>query len=234
MLGNICVDVMFKDIKNLHLSVNPPTGKVRISAPYRMSLETVRIFAITKLAWIKRHQTKFLKQEREAPREYVNRESHYFRGMRYLLNVNYHNAPPRVEIRNKARIDLYIREGSGLEHKKRAMTEWYRGQLKDRIPPLIEKWQRVMGVEVKDWRIKRMKTRWGTCSIKPRRIWINLELAKKPDHCLEYIIVHEMVHLLERKHSNKFIAYMNKFLPQWREYKQELNRFILNHAEWDY
>ena len=138
MLGNICVDVIHKDIKNLHLGVYPPTGRVRISAPDRMNLETIRVFAISKLGWIKKHQAKFLQQERETPREYLSRESHYFQGKRYLLNVIYHNAPPKVEIRNKTYIDLYVRKGSGIKRRRKVMTEWYRRQLKDRIKDYME------------------------------------------------------------------------------------------------
>ncbi len=224
MLGNICVDVLHKDIKNLHLGIYPSTGRIRISAPNRMDLETIRIFVISKLEWIKKHQAKFLQQERETSREYLSCESHYFQGKRYLLNVIYHNAPPKVEIRNKTYIDLYVRKGSDLEHRKKAMTEWYRKQLKGRIPDFIEKWQKIMGVDIKDWGVKQMKTRWGTCNVKARRIWLNLELAKKPEHCLEYIVVHEMLHLLERKHNSRYTAYIDKFMPQWRMHKKELNR----------
>ncbi len=225
-LGTLWVDVVQKDIKNVHLSVLPPNGKVRISAPHRMNIETVRIFALSKLNWIKKQQAKFLQQKREVPREYVSRESHYFKGQRYLLKVIYHQGPPRVIIRNKEYIDLYVRKGSSLEKRKKVMTEWYRRQLKARIPALIDKWQKIIGVEVKDWGVKQMKTRWGTCTIKARRIWLNLELAKKPEHCLEYIIVHEMLHLIERKHNDRFVAYLDKFMPQWRSYKEELNQFI--------
>ena len=225
-LKDICLDVIRKDIKNIYLSVYPPTGRIRISVPLRMSLDTLRVFVISKLAWIRKQQSKYLKQARETPRKYLNRESHYFEGVRYSLNVIYHNAPRKVEIRNQTYIDLYVRKGSNLDCRRKVMIEWYRQQLKDRIPVLISKWQKTLGLELKTWGVKRMKTRWGTCNVKAKRIWLNLELAKKPGHCLEYIIVHEILHLLERKHNGRYRAYMDKFMPQWRSYKEELNRPI--------
>jgi hypothetical protein len=234
MVGNISIDVVRKDIKNLHLGVYPPNGRVRIAAPLKIDDEAVRLFAISKMAWINKHQLKFEAQERQSERRFVSGESHYFKGNRYLLKVIYHNAAPKVEIRNKTYIDLYVRVGSTLEQREKVLIEWYRRQLKDQIPPLIDKWQKIIGVEVSDWGIKKMKTKWGTCTIEKSRIWLNLELVKKPLHCLEYIIVHEMVHLLERKHSDRFVAYMDEFMPQWHFYKDELNRSILSHEKWSY
>jgi len=186
------------------------------------------------MAWIKKHQLKFEAQQRQSERQFVSGESHYYKGNRYLLNVIYHNAAPKVEIRNKTYIDLYVRVGSTLEQREKVLTEWYRRQLKDQIPPLIDKWQKIIGVEVSDWGIKKMKTKWGTCTIEKHRIWLNLELAKKSKQCLEYIIVHEMVHLIERKHSDRFVAYMDKFIPQWHFYKDDLNRSMLSHENWSY
>lgn len=233
-LGNISIDVVRKDIKNLHLGVYPPNGRVRIASPLKIDDEAVRLFAISKMAWIKKHQLKFEAQQRQSKRQFVSGESHYYKGNRYLLNVIYHDAAPKVEIRNKTYIDLYIRVGSTLEQREKVLTEWYRRQLKDQIPPLIDKWQKIIGVEVSDWGIKKMKTKWGTCTIEKHRIWLNLELAKKSEHCLEYIIVHEMVHLMERNHSERFVAYMDQFIPQWHFYKDELNRSMLSHENWSY
>ncbi len=232
-VGNISIDVVRKDIKNLHLGVYPPNGRVRIATPLKIDDEAVRLFAVSKMAWIKKQQLKFETQERQSERRFVSGESHYFRGRRYLLNVIYHNAPPKVEIRKKS-IDLYVREGSTDEQRDKVITEWYRRHLKEQIPELIDKWQDIIGVEVNDWGIKRMKTKWGTCTIEYRRIWLNLELAKKPKHCLEYIIVHEMVHLIERNHNGRFAAYMDKFMPQWIFYREELNRSMLSHEIWNY
>ena len=232
-LGDIVVDVVLKDIKNVHLSVYPPNGKVRISAPSRMSLDTIRIYTISKLAWIKKQQQKFKSQVRETPREYLNREGHYFLGKRYLLKVIEHNATPEVLVKHKT-IELYIRPGTDIQKRHTIMEEWYREQLKELVPSIIKKWEKVMKVSPNEFAVKKMKTKWGTCTRESKRIWLNLELAKKPYQCIEYIVVHEMVHLLERNHNNKFIAYMDKFLPEWNELKKELNRLPVSHREWDY
>jgi hypothetical protein len=223
-IGDRQIDVVRKDIKNLHLAVYPPDGRVRIATPLHLDDEAVRLFAISKLGWIKKHQANFLNQERRSKREFVSGESHYFQGKRYLLNVIYSRESPRINIRNNTHIDLYIKEGSSEEKRQSAMMSWYRQQLKLEIPPLIAKWERIMNVRVKEWGIKQMKTKWGTCNIQAQKIWLNLELAKKSPQCLEYVVVHEMVHLLERNHGDRFIALMNKFLPNWRFYKDELNR----------
>lgn len=232
-LGTITVDVLKKEIRNIHLSVYPPTGRVRISAPERMDLDTIRVYAISKLSWIKKQQAKFKKQEREAPREYLNRESHYYQGKRYLLKVIEKDAAPKVVLRHSS-IELQIRPDSGIEKMKTLLDNWYRERLKETIPELIAKWEKRIHVQVNEFGVKRMKTRWGTCNRDAKRIWLNLELAKKPGECLEYIVVHEMVHLLERKHNDRFISLMNGFLPKWRFYKEELNRSPLRHENWSY
>ena len=233
-VGNISIDVVRKDIENLHLAVYPPNGRVRIASPLKIDDEAVRLFAISKMAWIKKQQLKFESQQRQSKRQFISGESHYYKGKRYLLNVIYHNAAPKVEIRNKNRIDLYVRVGSNTEQREKVLTEWYRRQLKCQIPSLIEKWQKIIGVKVQDWGIKKMKTKWGTCTIANSRIWLNLELAKKPEHCVEYIVVHEMVHLLERNHNDRFVTHMDKFMPQWHFYKDELNNSMLSHEDWTY
>ena len=170
---------------------------------------------------------KFINQERQPEREYVSGESHYFLGQRYLLNVIYTNKRKQgVEIRNKKYIDLYVRENTPKYLRERAMTEWYRRELKKLIPTIIAKWEPIIGVEVNEFGVKKMKTRWGSCNPKAKRIWLNLELVKKSPTCIEYVVVHEMTHLLERKHNERFIAYMDKFLPNWRAIKEELNGLI--------
>ena len=233
-VGELEIDVVRKDIKNLHLAVYPPDGRVRIATPLRLDDEAVRLFAISKLAWIKKHQAHFEAQERQGKREFVSGESHYFQGIRYLLNVIYHQDASKVEIRNKTYIDLYVREDSTEAQRKKIMTEWYRRELKQQIPPLIEKWENIMEVTVNDWGVKQMKTKWGTCNIEPKRIWLNLDLAKKPKHCVEYIMVHEMVHLLARHHNDRFITYMDTFMPNWRFYKDELNHYPLSYINRSY
>ena len=233
-VNGLVIDVVRKNIKHLHLAVYPPDGRVRVAAPLRVNDDTVRLFAIEKLGWITRQQRKFAAQERQSAREYVSGESHYVAGQRYLLNVVYHNAPPRVLLRNKTTLDLFVRTGSDTAQRERVLLAWYRQQLKATIPALIEQWQAIIGVRINEWGIKQMKTKWGTCNIAARRIWLNLELAKKPPHCLEYVIVHELVHLLERHHNDRFTAYMTRFMPQWNFYRAELNRAPLGHGDWEY
>lgn len=232
IIGDIQIDVIQKSIKNLHLSVHPPDGKVRIAAPKMMNEEAIRIFAITKLSWIKKQRAKYHAQERQSEREFVSGESHYFQGARYLLNVISTNKRQRVEIRNNHQIDLYVREDSDVNHREKVMSEWYRSQLKSQIPGLIEKWEKVIGVKVESWGVKLMKTKWGTCNPEAKRIWINLELAKKNPRCLEYIVVHEMIHLLEKHHNDRFFAYMDQFMPNWRDIKGELNDLIFESSKW--
>jgi predicted metal-dependent hydrolase len=233
-VSNITIDVVRKDINNLHLAVYPPTGRVRIATPLNVEDEAIRLFAISKLSWIKKHRKTFANQQRETKREYVSGESHYVDGRRYLLNVIYRSATPQVEIRNKRYIELYVRPDSSAEQREHVMTEWYRRRLKERIPALIEKWQSIIGVQVEDWKVKQMKTKWGTCQREAKRIWLNLELAKKPALCLEYIIVHELIHLLERQHNQRFVALMDKYMPQWRFHQAELNQYILSYNDWIY
>ena len=234
IVNDLVVDVVRKDIKNLHLAVYPPNGRGRVAAPSRVNDEAVRLAVISRIAWIKRQQARFEGQERQSAREYVSGESHYYQGKRYLLNVIYHNAPPKVVLRNNTTMDLFARTGSDTAKRERVMIEWYRKQLKSAIPPLIAKWEFKIGVEVSDWRVKKMKTKWGTCNIEQHRIWLNLELAKKSSRCLEFIIVHEMVHLLERFHNDRFMELMDQYLPQWRILRAELNQAPLVHESWEY
>jgi len=232
-LGNIYIDVVLKDIKNLHLSVYPPSGRVHISAPERMDLDTIRMYAITKLAWIKKQQKKFSEQAREVPREYLNKESHYYLGRRYLLKVIEQNLPPRVTIKHNI-IEMRVRPNADLMKKQAILEQWYRDQLKALAPPIILKWENIMKLTVTECAIKKMRTRWGTCNAHAKRIWLNLELIKKPVDCIEYIIVHEMIHLLERKHNERFIILMDRYLPEWKQLRMELNRLPVSHTEWKY
>ena len=232
-MGDIDVDVILKDIKNIHLSVHPPTGRVRISAPSRMNLDTIRAFALTKLQWIKEHRRRFQEQERETPREYIDRESHYFFGKRYLLSVIEEEKRGYVTI-TKSTIDLHVRKRTSIEKRHEIMNGWYRSELKRALPEVIRKWENRIGVSTENWGVKLMKTRWGSCNRKARRIWINLELAKKPPICLEYVVVHELIHFLEPHHNDKFKKHMDEVMPQWRAYREQLNRFPLSHGEWKY
>jgi len=232
-LGDIVVDVVQKDIKNIHLSVYPPTGKVRISAPLRMDIDTIRVFAITKLGWIKSQQKKLLEQERETPREYLDRESHYLWGKRYLLKVVEKDAAPEVELKHNKML-FQIRPATTDERKQDILEAWYREKLKEVVPALIAKWEPLMGVKVEKFFVQKMKTKWGSCSPASKSIRLNTDLAKKPPECLEYIVVHEMTHLLEPSHNARFISLMDQFMPKWRFYKDELNKLPVRHENWDY
>jgi len=232
-LGDIIIDVEQKDIKNIHLSVYPPEGKVRIAAPQHIDLDTLRVYALSKLPWIKKQQSKMRGQEREGAREFLNRESHFFKGKRYLLTIVEHDAPPKIELKHKTMF-LYVRPGTTRVKMQSILDEWYRGHLKKELPKLLKKWEKTLEIKVNEFGVKKMKTKWGSCNREDKRIWINLELAKKPLECLEYVVVHEMVHLMERNHNDRFVAYMDYFLPKWRFYKDELNRLPVRHENWSY
>lgn len=232
-LNGIPVDVVLKDIKNIHLSVYPPAGRVKISAPLRMNLDTIRLYAVSKLAWIKQQQRKLQEQQRETPREYIDRESHYVWGKRYLLQVIEADAPPNIELAHSW-LRLSVRPGTGTAKRQAIMEEWYREQVKQAVPPLIAKWEPLMGVKVAQFFVQHMKTKWGSCNHAAGNIRLNTDLAKKPHFHLEYVVVHEMAHLLEPTHNARFIALMDRFMPPWRQYRAQLNRLPLSHEEWHY
>lgn len=232
-LGDMRVEVVFKEIKNIHLSVYPPNGRVRISAPARMNLDTLRVFAIAKLDWIRQQQKKLRAQERETPREYLERESHFLWGKRYLLQVIEADSAPLIEIRHRKML-LRIRPGTSEEAREAIVSHWYRQQLKNALPELIGKWEKQIGVRSTRFYVQRMKTRWGSCNPDAGSIRFNSELVKKPVQCLEYIVVHELLHLLERRHNERFIALMNSHMPHWRQYRELLNKSPLAHEHWDY
>ena len=233
-VSGIKVEVVRKNIKNLHLGVYPPYGRVRVAAPLVVSDEAVRLAVIEKLGWIKRQKAKFAEQPRQTQREMVNGESHYFLGQRYRLRVHERDAPASVAVRGVASLDLFVRPGASAEQREAVLLHWYREQLKALIPPLLEKWQPILGVQAGHWGIKKMKTKWGSCNPTAKRLWFNLELAKKPVLCLEYIVVHELVHLLERNHTERFTALMNGFLPNWSMCRATLNSGVLGHEVWAY
>jgi len=232
-LGDIAVDVVLKDIKNVHLSVYPPTGRVRISAPKRMSVDTIRVYAVSKLDWIKQQQMRLREQERESRREYIDRESHYVWGRRYLLKVVEEDAAPDVQLRPGTML-LRVRPGGREEMRKAVVAGWYRQTLRAASEPLIEGWERRLRVKVQRLFVQQMRTKWGSCNPTARSIRLNTELAKKPRECLEYVVLHELVHLIERRHDERFRRYMDRFMPQWRQYRDELNRAPLAHVDWRY
>ncbi len=230
-LENISIEVEQKDVKNIHLSVYPPDGKVRITAPSQMDMDTIRVFAISKFQWIKDQKKALLSQERESEREFLDEESHYFFGKRFLLKIHEIDAAPKVELDHK-HIHLHIRPNTNLEKKRTIIDEWYRAELKKITPKLIAKWEKKVGVKSNEFGIKKMRTKWGTCNTRAKRIWLNLELAKKPKECVEYIIVHELVHLLERSHNPRFVKLLDQNMPKWRFHRDELNRLPYGYVNW--
>ncbi|MCY3019562.1 MAG: SprT family zinc-dependent metalloprotease [Planctomycetota bacterium] len=233
-VSGVHVHVVRKAIKNLHLGVYPPAGRARVAAPLAVSDNAVRLAVVSKLGWIRRQRARFEAQPRQSEREMVSGESHYFLGRRHRLRVIECHGASKVVLPNKATMELHVRPRTDAGRREKILQRWYRQQLRCLIPPLLKKWQPVVGVHVADWGIKKMKTKWGACNVASRRLWLNLELAKKPVRCLKYIIVHELVHLRERHHNDRFIAHMDKHLPQWRLYRHELNAAPLSHERWSY
>jgi predicted metal-dependent hydrolase len=231
-VSGLKVDVVRKQIKNLHLGVYPPRGRIRVAAPLGLTRDAVRLAVIDKLTWIKRQRAKFEAQPRQSEREFVSGETHYFLGRRYRLRVTERSGRAEVVLNGKHGLTLYVRQRSSPEGRERLLLEWYRAQLKELAGPLLTKWQKTLGVKANSWGVRKMKTKWGSCNPKIGHILINLELAKKPLQCLEYVIVHELVHLLERKHNDRFIALMDKYLPNWRQYRDELNATPLSAECW--
>ncbi|MDO8672176.1 MAG: SprT family zinc-dependent metalloprotease [Dehalococcoidia bacterium] len=225
-VGGIDMEVVRKKIKNVNLRVYPPDGRVRISAPISMSDKKMRLAIVDMLPWIRRHQAKFEVQARPSSREMVSDESHYFLGQRYRLNIVDHNGAGKVELRDNSFMDLCLRPECSAGQREQVLQRWYRDQLRALVPPLLTKWQPALGVQAAEWRIKKMKTRWGSCNCTARRVWFNLELAKKPPQCLEYVVVHELAHLLERRHNNRFKTILDGHLPLWRQLREELNRTL--------
>jgi predicted metal-dependent hydrolase len=232
-LGDVVIDVVKKDIKNVHLSVYPPTGRVRISAPLHMSTDTIRVFAISKLDWIRQQQKKLQAQEREGPRVYIDRESHYLWGKRYLLQLVPTDAAPSIEQKH-SKLVLHIRPEASTVRKQAVFDEWYREQLKSEVPHLLSTWEPVLGVKVTRFFVQRMKTKWGSCSPATRSLRLNSELAKKPFECLEYIVVHELMHLIEPTHNAHFVALMDFHMPKWRHHRDVLNSLPVRAEKWGY
>jgi len=230
----IPVDVDRKAIKNLHVGVYPPDGRVRVAAPQRMDEEAIRLAVVSRLGWIRRQRQGFADQVRQSARQMISGESHYFRGRRYNLDVVEREGRRGVSLRNNTVMQLTVPPGYDREQRERVLYRWYRRQLRAEIPDLIKTWEPRVGAEVADWGIKKMKTRWGSCNTDARRVWLNLELVKKPPGCLEYILVHEMVHLLERRHTERFRRLMDGLMPDWRFRRDQLNTAPLAHESWDY
>jgi predicted metal-dependent hydrolase len=233
-IGGVIIEILRKEIKNLHVGVYPPNGRVRVAAPLRLDDDAVRLAVISRLGWIRRQQALFKQQERQSAREMVTGESHYFQGRRYRLDVIECDGPSSVHLINNTTMALRVRPGTDQYKRETILHQWYRKKLRQELPPLLAKWQTKVGVQVAQLRIKKMKTLWGSCNAEARRIWLNLDLAKKPMLCLEYILVHEMVHILERHHNERFKVIMDELMPSWRLHREELNRAPLAHEAWRY
>jgi predicted metal-dependent hydrolase len=228
------VEIVRKDIKNLHVGVYPPNGRVRVAAPIRLKIDAVRLAVISRLGWVRRQQAKFQQQERQSQREMVSGETHFVRGRRYRLAVIKSDGTAKVVPRTTRRLELFVRPEDGRESRERVLDRWYRELLRQHTRDLLSKWEPRIGVQVRKWGIRKMRTRWGTCNREAGRIWVNLELAKKPPSCLEFIVVHELIHLLERHHNERFRELMDEALPAWRQYRALLNRAPLGHQSWRY
>ncbi|HWU78095.1 MAG TPA: SprT family zinc-dependent metalloprotease [Rhodanobacter sp.] len=232
-MGDISVDVVRKDIKNVHLGVYPPSGKVRIAAPTWMELDAIRLFAINKLAWIRQQQRKLRAQTRETPREYLERESHYVWGRRYLLQIIEQDARPAVVLTHRY-LQLQVRPDTHAGKREQLLAGWYRERLKQAVPALLAKWEPLVGARATRFYVQRMKTKWGSCNAVARHIRLNTELAKKPPECLEYIVVHELLHLREPTHNKRFVDMMTRLMPNWRDRRDALNRLPVRNEHWLY
>jgi len=233
-VNGIDVQIVRKDIKNLHLAVYPPEGHVRVAVPQHVSDDNVRLAVVSKLSWIKKQQQDFKEQPRQSERLFVSGECHYFFGKRCRLELIERNGKHEISLLKSGRLKMFVRPGTSIESKGKLINEWYRSELKKQLPELLDKWQSIIGKQVSTCGIRKMKTKWGSCNIEKLHIWLNLELAKKPLECLEYILVHEMVHLLERKHNEKFKILMDSYLPAWRLYRKTLNTSPLAKESWKY
>ena len=231
-IRGIEVEIVRKDIKHLHLGVYPPEGRVRVAAPLRLDDDAVRLAVISRLAWIRRKRAEFEGQDRQSRREFVTGESHYFQGRRYRLDVIESTGPTGIRLRDNAWMEMRVRPDTGRGAREALLYRWYRARLRKCIPEMIAKWEPRIGVKVADWRIRRMKTRWGTCNQDARRIWLNSELAKKPLSCLEYVVLHEMIHLVEPGHTDRFRLLLARAMPGWRMRSDELNRLYLADEAW--
>lgn len=234
VMADFEVQTVRKNIKNIHVGVYPPNGRVRVAAPIRTSDETIRLIVISKIPWIRRQMDKFARQERETRREYVSGESHYFLGQRYILNVIQGSYRSSLQLNGMKRMDMYVNSRLSNNDRARIMERFYRSELNRLLDSLVPKWEEKLGVHANEVRIKRMKTKWGSSNIKAKRIWFNLELAKKSPKCISYVVVHELTHLIEKNHNKRFNGIIESVMPNWRQYRDELNSFISGDEDWGY
>lgn len=231
-IAEIDVEIVRKEIKNIHFGVYPPNGRVRVAVPVNVDDEAVRIAIISKLSWIRKQIQCFQNQERQSRREYVSRESHYYLGKRYLLSLEEGKGRQVVSIHKSKGMILSVRPGSTAERREKILTEWYRDELKKIVRAQIERWEADLGVTVQAFGVRKMKTKWGSCNPKTGRILINLEMIKKPEQCIDYIVLHEMAHLIEKRHNDRFREILTRYMPRWEAYRNELNEAPLGHDEW--
>ncbi len=234
VMADMEIQTVRKNIKNIHVGVYPPNGRVRIAAPLRTTDETIRLIVLSKIPWIRKQRNKFAGQQRETPREYVTGESHYFMGQRYLLNVVRGPYRSRVQLSGMKRMDMYVNPKLSKGDKARMMERFYRLELSKLLDALVPKWEEKLNVHANQVRIKRMKTKWGSANIKAKRIWFNLELAKKSPNCISYVVTHELTHLIEKNHNKNFKEIIESVMPNWRQYRDELNSFISGDEEWEF
>lgn len=233
-IRGISIQIVKKNVKNLHISVLPPKGRVRITSPVKMNEEAIRMAIISRYAWIKKQQIKYQNQERQSIRECVSGESHYFLGKPYRLKVIEVNDKPTIVIKGKTQLVMQIPEDTTVEKRDKMMSNWYRSRLIELLNTYVPKWEKKMNIKVSKVGVRHMKTRWGSCNKLKNRIWLNTELIKKPHACIEYVLVHEFCHMIEKKHNDKFLELMDMYMPKWRMYKEELNRMPLAYEKWIY
>jgi len=233
-IEGIQVEVLHKKIKHFHIHIYPPEGKVRVSAPLRVSKNEVRLAVSSRIGWIQRRRADLIKQAPRSKWQLISGEYHPFQGKSYLLQVIERHGTPEIHLEKDTTMVMKIRPHTDRSKRVSLLYHWYRNQIKALLPSLIAKWEPKLGVDVVEWRIRRMKTRWGTCNIEKHRIWLNLELIKKPPECLDYVVLHEMIHLLEKRHNKRFYAYLDRFMPEWRNYRADLKQTSLEIEFWAY
>lgn len=233
-VSGIPVQVVRKGIKNLHLAVYPPDGHVRVAVPEHVTDDNVRLAVISKLSWIKKQQQVFHDQPRQSERQYISGECHYFFGKAYRLELIEGDGRPEIRLLKSGRLKLFVRPEASVANKEKLLHAWYREQLKVLVTELLEKWQPIVGKQAHECGIRKMKTKWGSCNTEQGRIWLNLELAKKPKECVEYILVHELTHLHERHHNERFKRLLESYLPNWQSRQKLLNQSPLSNEDWLY
>ncbi len=231
-IGSLTLQLHRKAIKNLHISVLPPDGKLRVAAPEHMTDTAIRMAVVSRIPWIRKQQNAFAKQARQSEREMLGGESHYLWGRRYRMEFIRRHGKHEILPKGKTKLQMFISPETTIDNRRLVLNEWYRAELKEKLPPIIAKWQAKLKVDLADWGVKQMKTKWGSCNVQAKRIWLNLELAKKPPECLEYIVVHELIHLLERHHNTRFQHYLDRHLPSWRESRDLLKMLPLTNVDW--